>query len=172
MVRSLDVDLDDLRAEVAAAIGLEAPKLVQLRRFSVGSVIRITLPLLAVFFLVSALAGFDWSEFVDSLQDASWMLVVVGFVVGQSPRIAQAIATLGAAPIPLPLGPVYALQLAISYVNLAIPTAAARIAVERPLLPTAGRPPWRGRRHRCARRRERVHRAGHPADHVAAVQRR
>jgi glycosyltransferase 2 family protein len=43
--------------------------------------------------------------------------------------LAQAVSTLGAAPIPLPLGPVYALQLAISYVNLAIPTAAARIAV-------------------------------------------
>ena len=60
MVRSLDIDLDDLRSEVAAAIGLEAPKLVQLRRFSIGSVIRIALPLLAVFLLVSALAGFDW----------------------------------------------------------------------------------------------------------------
>jgi uncharacterized protein (TIRG00374 family) len=129
MVRSLDIDLDDLRAEVATTIGLEAPKLVQLRRFSVGSVVRIALPLLAVFFLVSALAGFDWNEFVESLQDANWWLVVTGAVVAQFPRIAQAVATLGAAPIALPLGPVYALQLAISYVNLAIPTAAARIAV-------------------------------------------
>ncbi len=129
MIRSLDIDLDDLRSEVAEAIGLEAPKLVQLRRFSVGSVIRIALPLLALFFLVSALAGFDWAEFVESLQDASWWLVAVGLVLAQTPRIAQAVATLGAAPIPLPLGPVYALQLAISYVNLAIPTAAARIAV-------------------------------------------
>jgi len=128
-LRALDIDLDDLRAEIAAAIGLEAPKLVQLRRFSVGSVIRIALPLLALFFLVSALAGFDWDEFVESLQDANWWLVALGAVVSQTPRIAQAVATLGAAPILLPLGPVYALQLAISYVNLAIPTAAARIAV-------------------------------------------
>jgi uncharacterized membrane protein YbhN (UPF0104 family)/tRNA A-37 threonylcarbamoyl transferase component Bud32 len=129
MMRALDIDLDDLRSEVAESIGLEAPKLVQLRRFSIGSVIRIALPLLALFFLVSALAGFDWSEFVESLQDARWWLVAGGLVVAQSPRLAQAVATLGAAPIPLPLGPVYALQLAISYVNLAIPTAAARIAV-------------------------------------------
>ncbi len=129
MVRSLDIDLDDLRDDVAAAIGLDAPKLVQLRRFSVGSVVRVALPLLAVFFLVSALAGFDWNEFVESLQDANWWLVATGAIVAQLPRIAQAVATLGAAPIPLPLGPVYALQLAISYVNLAIPTAAARIAV-------------------------------------------
>ena len=141
MMRSLDLDLDDLRSEVAAAIGLEAPKLVQLRRFSVGSMIRIALPLLAVFMLVSALAGFDLAEFAESLQDASWWLVALGFVIAQSPRIAQAVATMGAAPIPLPLGPVYALQLAISYVNLAIPTAAARIAVNIRFFQRQGVPP-------------------------------
>jgi glycosyltransferase 2 family protein len=129
MIRSLDLDLDDLRNNIAEKIGVDAPKLVQLRRFSIGSVVRIALPLLAAFMLVSALAGFDLGAFLDSLQDAKWWLVVIGLVVAQMPRIAQAVATLGAAPVPLPLGPVYALQLAISYVNLAIPTAAARIAV-------------------------------------------
>ena len=141
MMRSLDLDLDDLRSEVATAIGLEAPKLVQLRRFSVGSMIRIALPLLAVFMLVSALAGFDLAEFAESLQDANWWLVALGFVIAQLPRIAQAVATMGAAPIPLPLGPVYALQLAISYVNLAIPTAAARIAVNIRFFQRQGVPP-------------------------------
>ena len=51
------------------------------------------------------------------------------FLVTQLPRVTQAISTLGAAPVPLALGPVYALQLAISYINLAIPSAAGRIAV-------------------------------------------
>ncbi len=56
-------------------------------------------------------------------------MIAVGFVVAQTPRFAQACSTLGASPIALPLGPVYALQLAASYVNLAIPSSAARIAV-------------------------------------------
>ncbi|MGE5210536.1 MAG: lysylphosphatidylglycerol synthase domain-containing protein, partial [Acidobacteriota bacterium] len=129
MLKALDVDLDDLRAEVAEAVGVEAPPLIQMRRFTFGSVMRVALPALAVVMLLSAFAGFDFDEFVDSLQDAAWWLVAIGFVVAQLPRIAQAVSTLGAAPVPLPLGPVYALQLAISYVNLAIPTAAARIAV-------------------------------------------
>ena len=141
MINALDIDLDDVRSEVAAAINLEAPRLVQLRRFSIGSVIRIALPLLAVFVLVSALAGFDLDEFVESLQDATWWLVLLGLIVAQLPRIAQAVSTLGAAPIPLPLGPVYALQLAISYVNLAIPTAAARIAVNIRFFQRQGVPP-------------------------------
>jgi glycosyltransferase 2 family protein len=141
MVKVLGVDLDQLRADVAAAAGLESPPLVQLRRFTIGSVIRIALPGLAIFMLVSALAGFDLAAFVDALQDAAWWLVLVGFVVAQLPRVGQAVSTLGAAPIPLPLGPVYGLQLAISYVNLAIPTAAARIAVNIRFFQRQGVPP-------------------------------
>jgi uncharacterized protein (TIRG00374 family) len=129
MVKVLGLDLDELRSDVATAAGLESPPLVRLRRFTVGSVVRIALPGLALFMLASALAGFDLPAFLDALQDASWWLVLIGFLIAQLPRLAQAVSTLGAAPIPLPLGPVYALQLAISYVNLAIPTAAARIAV-------------------------------------------
>ena len=129
MMKVLDIDLDDLRADVAAAAGVEAPPLVQMRRFTFGSVLKVALPAVAVFMLLSAFAGFDFEAFVESLRDAAWWLVAIGFVVAQLPRVAQAVSTLGAAPVPLPLGPVYALQLAISYVNLAIPTAAARIAV-------------------------------------------
>ncbi len=129
LVKVLDADLDDFRSHVAQAVDVEAPPLVALRRFTVGSVVRVALPGFAIFMLISAFAGFDLPEFFDSLQSAVWWVVAVGFVVAQLPRIAQAVSTLGAAPIPLPLGPVYALQLAISYVNLAIPTAAARIAV-------------------------------------------
>ena len=129
MMKVLDIDLDHLRSDVAAAAGVEAPPLIQMRRFTFGTVMKVALPALAVVMLLSALAGFDFEEFVDSLRDAAWWLVLIGFVVAQLPRVAQAVSTLGAAPVPLPLGPVYALQLAISYVNLAIPTAAARIAV-------------------------------------------
>ncbi|TFH17851.1 MAG: flippase-like domain-containing protein, partial [Acidimicrobiales bacterium] len=129
MMKVLDIDLDALRAEVAETSGVEAPPLIRMRRFTFGSVMRVALPALAVVMLLSAFAGFDLEEFLNSLQDAAWWLVLIGFVVAQLPRIAQAVSTLGAAPVALPLGPVYALQLAISYVNLAIPTAAARIAV-------------------------------------------
>jgi glycosyltransferase 2 family protein len=129
MTKVMGIDLDDLRAEVAAEAGLESPPLIQLRRFTIGSVIRVGLPGLAIVMMISALAGIDMAAFVESLRDAAWWLVLIGFIVAQLPRLAQAVSTLGAAPIPLPLGPVYALQLAISYVNLAIPTAAARIAV-------------------------------------------
>ena len=141
MMKVLDIDLDALRADVAEASGVEAPPLIQMRRFTFGSVMRVAMPALAVVVLLSAFAGFDLEAFLDSLQDAAWWLVLIGFVVAQLPRIAQAVSTLGAAPVPLPLGPVYALQLAISYVNLAIPTAAARIAVNVRFFQRQGVPP-------------------------------
>lgn len=129
MAKVMAVDLDTLRSDVAEAAGLDSPPLIKMRRFTVGSVVRVALPGLAIVMMISALAGIDLAAFVESLQDAAWWLVLVGFLIAQLPRVAQAVSTLGAAPVPLPLGPVYALQLAISYVNLAIPTAAARIAV-------------------------------------------
>jgi uncharacterized protein (TIRG00374 family) len=141
MLKVLDVDLDALRAEVAEASGVEAPPLIQMRRFTFGSVMRVAMPALAVVVLLSAIAGFDLEAFLDSLQDAAWWLVALGFIVAQLPRIAQAVSTLGAAPVPLPLGPVYALQLAISYVNLAVPTAASRIAVNVRFFQRQGVPP-------------------------------
>ena len=83
----------------------------------------------------------DWSLLREQLAAAIWWLVAVGFIVSQLPRLTQAVSTLGASPVPLPLGPVYGLQLAVSYVNLAIPTSAARIAVNIRFFQRHGVPP-------------------------------
>jgi len=89
----------------------------------------VLLPAFAVIALISVFAGLDLAELSDQLKDATWWLVILGVVVAQTPRVSQATATLGASPVPLPLGPVYALQLAISYINLAVPSTAARMAI-------------------------------------------
>ncbi len=135
------VDLDELRASAAEAAGTVAPALLQLRRITVGSIVRVVLPAIAVIALLSGLAGLDLSELGDQLRDATWWLVVLGVIVAQLPRITQAISTLGASPVSLALGPVYALQLAVSYVNIAIPTAAARVAVNVRFFQRHGVPP-------------------------------
>jgi uncharacterized membrane protein YbhN (UPF0104 family) len=140
-VRERDIDLDQLRKRAANAAGTEAPALQQLRRITVGSLVRVLLPGLAIFALISAAAGLNWSEIWDALRNATWWLAALGFVIAQLPRLTQSVSTLGAAPLPLPLGPVYALQLAVSYVNLAIPSTAARIAVNIRFFQRHGMPP-------------------------------
>jgi uncharacterized membrane protein YbhN (UPF0104 family) len=128
-VRDGELDLDELRSRTADVAGTEPPALMQLRRITVGSIVRVLLPALAAIALLTGLAGLDFAEVADELQDAAWWLVVIGFGLAQLPRLTQSISTLGASPVPLPLGPVYALQLAVSYINLAIPASAARVAI-------------------------------------------
>jgi uncharacterized membrane protein YbhN (UPF0104 family) len=50
-------------------------------------------------------------------------------VLAQVPRVPAAVSTMGSIARPLPLGPLTALQFAICYVNLAIPSTAARVAI-------------------------------------------
>jgi uncharacterized membrane protein YbhN (UPF0104 family) len=128
-VKELGLDLDQLRADAASVAGTEPPELQQLQRVSAGSIIRVLLPAVALLVLISAAGDLNWDDFAKQIADATWWLVVLGFIAAQVPRVAQAVSTLGACPVPLPLGPVYALQLAVSYINLVIPSSAARIAV-------------------------------------------
>jgi uncharacterized membrane protein YbhN (UPF0104 family) len=123
------VEVDELRARAADAVGTEAPDLVKLRRVSWRSAIQIALLGLASYTIVSAASGVDWDEVRTSIEDASWAWIALGFVVAQLPRLTQAISTLGSVPARLPFGPVYAMQLATGYMNVALPANLARLAV-------------------------------------------
>jgi uncharacterized protein (TIRG00374 family) len=127
-VKAGDVDLDELRREVAATVGIDAPELQQLRRVNGKVVVQLLLAVFALFAVYFAFSDVSWDELIDEVQDATWWIVAIGFVVAQMPRLAQSCSTLGASPVRLPFGPVYALQLAMSYINLAIPSSAARVA--------------------------------------------
>lgn len=107
----------------------EARGLQRLKQVSWGSAVQVVLLILAVALLVRTVAGVDLQDLVQELQGASWALVAGAFVLGQTPRLTQTLSTLGAAPRPVPMGPVYQLQLAQGYVGLAVPSSAARIAM-------------------------------------------
>jgi uncharacterized membrane protein YbhN (UPF0104 family) len=92
-------------------------------------VLQVVLLVLALSVLVNKVAGLDLDEVADQLGDAAWPLVAAGFVVAQTPRVTQTFSTLGAAPRPVPWRPTYLLQLAQGYIGLAVPSSAARIAM-------------------------------------------
>lgn len=140
-VREGEIDLGELRAALAERLGIEAPQLLQLRRITVGTVVRVVLPAVAVVALISQFAGLDIQEMADVLAEASWGIALVAFALAQLARLTQALSTLGAAPVPLPLGPVYALQLSLAYISLAIPSSAARIGINIRFLQRHGVPP-------------------------------
>ncbi len=122
-------DVDALREEAAERVGVEAPELVQLRRVSWRSAIQVALLALASYAILTAAAGVDWGVVSRAVADASWGWIALALLVAQLPRLTQAAATLGSVPASLPFGPVYAMQLATGYMNVALPSNLARMAV-------------------------------------------
>jgi uncharacterized membrane protein YbhN (UPF0104 family) len=123
------IDVDRLRAEAAALTGEEEPKIARLRRVTWRSLVETALLLLAALAILSFATGIDYEQFRESLGDAAWGWIALGLVVAQLPRLTQSITTLGSVAADLRFGPVYAMQLASGYMNLALPSSAARLAV-------------------------------------------
>ena len=127
--RTAGVEVDELRKQTSALVGEDEPSLVRLRRVTWRSLLETGLLLLAALAILSFGTGIDYAQFRTGLQNASWGWVVVGLVVAQTPRLTQSVATLGSVAADLRFGPVYAMQLASGYMNLALPSGVARLAV-------------------------------------------
>ena len=129
-LKAAEIDVDDeLRTEAAKAAGTPMPELVRLRRVTWGTLLQVALLMFAAAAVLSFVGGVDFGELREDLQGASWGWIIAGAIVAQLPRVTQAVSTLGAIPVRLPFGPVYVMQLATSYMNLALPSSVARMAV-------------------------------------------
>jgi uncharacterized membrane protein YbhN (UPF0104 family) len=122
-------DLDAIRDRAAAEAGTEPPKLEPLRRVTVGSLLTIALLLLAAYFVFTAISNVGIDQVVRELEHADSAWLWAGLVVVPIIPVAQSFGTLGATTLPLRLGPVIALEYAIQFIALAVPSSAARVAV-------------------------------------------
>lgn len=123
------LELDDVRGRLRVALGAEEQPLIKLRRVTWGSVLNLALLAIAAYTLIGLFSDLDLESFGDALADASWAWLAFALLLAQLPRLPAAVSTLGSLDRPLPLGPLTALQFAICYVNLAIPSTAARVAI-------------------------------------------
>ncbi len=142
--RSLDaagLDIDDLRQLAAERVGAEPPELLRLRRVTWWTLVQVALLALAVSTIVGGLSGLDYDELLTQVADASWGWVAVGFVMAQLPRLTQAVSTLGSVAVRMPFAPVYVMQLATGYMNVALPSNFARMAVNIRFFQRQGVPP-------------------------------
>jgi uncharacterized protein (TIRG00374 family) len=80
--------------------------------------------------LITSLGDVSIDEVRSTLSGAEWDWVIIGVFVGQVTFLCQAVAARGASPRPVALGPLAMLQFAIGFINLAIPSSAARIALD------------------------------------------
>jgi len=128
-LESAGVDVDDLRTEVARTAGVEPPELARLRRVSVRALVQVALFGFAAYTIADAAGDVNWRDVGSTIGDATWGWVAFAFLVAQLPRLTQALSTLGSVPTSMPFGPVYVMQLATGYMNLALPSNLARMAV-------------------------------------------
>ncbi len=123
------LELDDVRNRTLVALGAGEQPLIKLRRVSAGSLLNLALLAIAAYVLIGLFGDIDPATFVESLREASLWWLGLALVLAQVPRVPAAVSTMGSIARPLPLGPLTALQFAICYVNLAIPSTAARVAI-------------------------------------------
>jgi uncharacterized membrane protein YbhN (UPF0104 family) len=129
-VDACERDLDDLRAQAVSATGAEEVRLVELRRVTVGSLVKSALVVFVVYTLISLFAGVDVSQVVTELRDADYALLALALVVATLVQPGLSFATLGATLQKLPYLPVLMLQYAIQFISVVLPATAARVAVE------------------------------------------
>ncbi len=130
VLRDRDWDLDDLRERAAHVAGIEEPKLEQIRRVSGKSVVIVALIGLLAYGLISALANVGLKGIIDELKNANVAWLLVALLASPFIQLGQAVSTKGASIADVGYGPVLMLQYAIQFIALAVPSSAARVALE------------------------------------------
>jgi uncharacterized membrane protein YbhN (UPF0104 family) len=125
-----DWDLEDLRKACADRSGVELAKLAQLRRVSLRSVGVVALIGLVAYAIISALADVGLANLIDEFKAADLGWLAVALALSPVVPVAKAVATLGASFRPLRFGPVLMLEYAIQFIALALPSSAARLALD------------------------------------------
>ena len=135
-----EVDLKDLRAAVAAATGAEEPQIAPLLRIRPRDIVVMAAVIFAAYLLISQLAEIGFDTIADELRKADGAWVIVALLLAQTTFVPSAISARGGVPTPLPLLPLIALQSALKFINLTVPSSAGRIATNLRCLQRMGAP--------------------------------
>ena len=129
-VRDRDWDLGDLMQGATEVTGTDAPELEQLRRVSGKSIAIVALVAFLAYGLISALAGIGIQNLWDELKSADIVWITAALLLAPLSQIPQAFSTMGASVRDLLFAPVLMLQYAVQFIQLAVPSSAARVALE------------------------------------------
>jgi uncharacterized membrane protein YbhN (UPF0104 family) len=125
-----DRDLEELRTAAIARTGAEAAPLVELRRVTAGSFLKLVLGVVIASSLVGLLAGVDFAAVIEELSSADLRLLLIGLLVAPLAQVFFSFSTLGSSIPRLPFLPVLMLQYAIQFIQLVLPATAARVALQ------------------------------------------
>jgi len=83
-----------------------------------------------VYTMIAAVSQVGLQALVDDFKNADWWWLAGALAVSPTIQLAQAVSTMGASAQPVRFGPVAMLQYAIQFIALAVPSSAARVALE------------------------------------------
>jgi uncharacterized membrane protein YbhN (UPF0104 family) len=129
-VKAADWDLSDLRDGVSEATGVTQPKLQQLHRVTWTSVVMLVVLVFVAYAVISAVQGVGLDTLVSEFQSAQWSWVIAALLLSPVIQVGLAFATMGASVRDVRFGPVLALQYAIQFLGFAVPSTAAKVALE------------------------------------------
>jgi uncharacterized membrane protein YbhN (UPF0104 family)/tRNA A-37 threonylcarbamoyl transferase component Bud32 len=129
LARTHEVALKDLREAAAQATSTEPAKVVELRRVRPQDLVLVALVIVAAYSVIVQIAQIGPRTLLDTLRGADLAWGAVALVLAQLAMIPNGISVRGSVPMPLPLLPCIVLQAAIRFINLTVPSAAGRIAM-------------------------------------------
>ena len=128
-IHAAHLKLNDLRDDVAAALGTKAPQLVQLKRVSWTHVGLVALSAFAAYTLITQLAEIGFDTIAEQMRGADWSWVVIAFVLAQVTNVGEYISLTGMVARPVPFAPTIMFRYAIAFIDLAVPGDAGAIAM-------------------------------------------
>jgi uncharacterized membrane protein YbhN (UPF0104 family)/tRNA A-37 threonylcarbamoyl transferase component Bud32 len=140
LARSHEVKLKELLASAAEATGQKPPELAPLRRVRPKDLVLMAALVFAAYLVITQLAEIGFGTIAHELGKADVTWVVVGLILAQLTFVGSGISVRGAVAAPLPLLPCVALQSAMKFVNLTVPSSAGRIAMNLRFLERMGVP--------------------------------
>jgi uncharacterized membrane protein YbhN (UPF0104 family)/tRNA A-37 threonylcarbamoyl transferase component Bud32 len=140
LARKSEIELKELRKQVAETTGRDEPELVPLRRFHLKDLVLTAGVAFAAYLIISQLADIGFSTIVHQLREMHIAWFVLALILAQASFIASGISLRGAVPSALPLLPCIVLQSAIKFINLTVPSSAGRIGINIRFLQRMGAP--------------------------------
>jgi len=121
--------VDSLRKQTATALGVQPPELEKLQRVSLVHIGLMAISIVAIYGIISQLADLGFSTITHALSHATWGLVIVALILVQLTNVTDAFSLASASPKPIPVGVTSVEQIAIGFVNLAVPSSAGSMAL-------------------------------------------
>jgi len=127
-IKQNGVKVGKLRTQVADATDTKVPELEQLQRVTLASVVMVVFIGFAAYTMIGGLAEVGFDNVANALGDARWGLVLLALLLAQATNYTDAVSLAAVSPKPVPVGVTTVEQFALSFVNIAVPSAAGRIS--------------------------------------------